>query len=381
MLEIVRAEGIYMYGPNGEKYIDLISGVSVSNTGHCHPRVVEAIKNQVDLYSHLMVYGELIQSPQVKYAERLIELLPPALNSCYFVNSGSEAVEGGLKLAKRYTGRSRIISFTNSYHGSTHGALSIQGSEVYRNSFRPLLPDTFQVAFNDEKSLEVIDSKTACVIVEPVQGEAGIIFPGNDFLGRLKDRCSLTGALLIFDEIQTGFGRLGHMFAINRFGVVPDILLLAKALGGGMPLGAFISSREIMSSLVTNPSLGHITTFGGHPVSCAAGLASLNVIIDDNLVEKCNSLSAIFRKELVHPLISGVRGEGLLLAVKLADPELIQYVIAHAPEYGLVLDYFLFCNDSFRIAPPLIISKEEVLTATGLLKELLNDTQRNFKEK
>ena len=381
MLEIVRAEGIYMYGPDGEKYIDLISGVSVSNTGHCHPRVVDAIKNQVDLYSHLMVYGELIQSPQVKYAERLTELLPPALNSCYFVNSGSEAVEGGLKLAKRYTGRSRIISFTNSYHGSTHGALSIQGSEVYRNSFRPLLPDTFQVAFNDEKSLEFIDGKTACVIVEPVQGEAGIIYPENDFLARLRDRCSLTGALLIFDEIQTGFGRLGHMFAINRFGVVPDILLLAKALGGGMPLGAFISSREIMSSLVTNPSLGHITTFGGHPVSCAAGLASLNVIIEEKLVEKCKLLSSIFRQELVHPLISEVRGEGLLLAVRLTDPSLVQYVITHAPEYGLVLDYFLFCNDSFRIAPPLIISNEEVLTASGLLKKLLYDAERNFKNK
>jgi len=381
MLEIVRAEGIYMYGPNGEKYIDLISGVSVSNTGHCHPRVVDAVKNQVDLYSHLMVYGELIQSPQVKYAERLTGLLPPALNSCYFVNSGSEAVEGGMKLAKRYTGRSRIISFTNSYHGSTHGALSIQGSEVYRNSFRPLLPDTFQVAFNDEKSLEFIDSKTACVIVEPVQGEAGIIYPENDFLTRLRERCSLTGALLIFDEIQTGFGRLGHMFAINRFGVVPDILLLAKALGGGMPLGAFISSGEIMSSLVTNPSLGHITTFGGHPVSCAAGLASLNVIIEDNLVEKCKSLSSIFRHELVHPLISEVRGEGLLLAVRLTDPALVQYVVAHAPGYGLVLDYFLFCNDSFRIAPPLIISQEEVLTACGLINKLLNDAELNFKNK
>jgi acetylornithine/succinyldiaminopimelate/putrescine aminotransferase len=381
MLEIVRAEGIYMYGPNGEKYIDLISGVSVSNTGHRHPKVVEAVKNQVDQYMHLMVYGEFIQSPQVKYAERLTELLPPALNSCYFVNSGSEAVEGALKLAKRYTGKSRIISFKNSYHGSTHGALSIQGSELYRNAFRPLLPDTFQIDFNNEVSLDAIDKSTACVIVEPVQGEAGIIYPENDFLGKIRKRCNSTGALLIFDEIQTGFGRLGRMFAIDRFGVVPDILLLAKALGGGMPLGAFISSGEIMSVLVTNPSLGHITTFGGHPVSCAAGLASLNVIIDEKLAESCNSKSALFKKGLAHPLISRVRGEGLLLAVQLVDPAYIKYVISHAPEYGLVLDYFLFCDNAFRIAPPLIISEEEILLAIDLLNKLLNDAVNNTSNK
>jgi acetylornithine/succinyldiaminopimelate/putrescine aminotransferase len=381
MLEIVRAEGVYMFGPDGERYIDLISGVSVSNTGHGHPKVVEAVKNQVDLYMHLMVYGEIIQSPQVKYAERLAGLLPQSLSSCYFVNSGSEAVEGALKLAKRFTGKSRIISFKNSYHGSTHGALSVQGSEEFRNAFRPLLPDTFQIGFNDENSLDQIDNKTACVIVEPVQGEAGIIFPENNFLLKLRTRCDSTGALLIFDEIQTGFGRLGHLFAINRFGVVPDILLLAKALGGGMPLGAFIASREIMSALVTNPSLGHITTFGGHPVCCAAGLASLNVIIDENLILSCNSKAAIFKKELTHPLISEVRGEGLFLAVQLADPSYIQYVIAHAPEYGLVLDYFLFCNNAFRIAPPLIINEEEITQAIVQLKKLLDDAANNWNKK
>jgi acetylornithine/succinyldiaminopimelate/putrescine aminotransferase len=372
MLEVIRAEGIYMYGPAGEKYMDLISGVSVSNTGHGHPKVVEAVKNQVDLYMHLMVYGEIIQSPQVKYAERLTEILPKTLSSCYFVNSGSEAVEGGLKLAKRYTGRSRIISFKNCYHGSTHGALSIQGSELYKNAFRPLLPDTFQVNFNDEKSLDFIDSKTACVIIEPVQGEAGIIYPEGDFLVKLRDRCILTGALLIFDEIQTAFGRLGHMFAIDRFGVVPDILLLAKALGGGMPLGAFISSAEIMSALISNPSLGHITTFGGHPVCCAAGLAALNVIIEEKLAESCNTKSALFRKELKHPLIAEIRGEGLLMAVQLKDPAYIPYVIAHAPEFGLVLDYFLFCNNAFRIAPPLIITEDEIILASRQLKKLLD---------
>ena len=379
MLEIVRAEGIYMYGPDGKKYIDLISGVSVSNTGHSHPRVVEAVKNQAGLYMHLMVYGEIIQSPQVKYAGRLTEILPPVLNCCYFVNSGSEAVEGALKLAKRFTGRSRIISFKNSYHGSTHGALSIQGSEFYRNAFRPLLPDTFQVSFNDDKSLDSIDNNTACVIIEPVQGEAGVIYPENDFLLKIRNRCNTTGALLIFDEIQTGFGRIGKMFAIDRFGVVPDILLLAKALGGGMPLGAFISSREMMSALVSNPSLGHITTFGGHPVCCAAGLASLDVIIDEKLSESCSAKSALFRKELGHPLISEVRGEGLLLAVQLIDPAYIQHVIAHAPDFGLVLDYFLFCNDSFRIAPPLIISEEEICIACSKLKMLLDDAVKNTK--
>ena len=381
MLEIVRAEGIYMYGPDGKKYIDLISGVSVSNTGHCHPRVVEAVKNQVDKYMHLMVYGEFIQNPQVKYAERLAEILPPSLNSCYFVNSGSEAVEGALKLAKRLTGKSRIISFKNSYHGSTHGALSLQGSEVYRNAFRPLLPDIYQVGFNDEKSLNAIDNNTACVIIEPVQGEAGIIFPENDFLLKIRNRCDQTGSLLIFDEIQTGFGRLGHMFAIDRFGVVPDILLLAKALGGGMPLGVFISSREKMSALVSNPSLGHITTFGGHPVCCAAGLASLNVIIEEKLAEKCVSKSILFKKQLTHPLISEVRGEGLFLAVQLSDLSYIQYVIAHAPEFGLVLDYFLFCNNAFRIAPPLIISEDEITLACNQLNKLLDNATDNAKNK
>lgn len=381
LIEIVRAEGIYMYGPEGQEYMDLISGVSVSNTGHSHPAVIEAVKKQVDQYMHLMVYGEIIQSPQVKYAEKLAGILPPALCSCYFVNSGSEAVEGALKLAKRYTGRSRIVSFKNAYHGSTHGALSVQGSELYRNSFRPLMPDIFQIEFNDEKSLDIIDSSVACVIVEPVQGEGGIIYPENDFLKKLKNKCASAGALLVFDEIQTGFGRTGFMFALERFGVVPDILLLAKALGGGMPLGAFISSKEIMSTLISNPALGHITTFGGHPVCCAAGLAALNVIIDGGYVEKSISKSELFKKQLVHPLISEVRGEGLLMAVKLKKPEYIHYIIAHAPDYGLILDYFLFCSDAFRIAPPLIITEDEISEACIRLKKLLDDAMINAEKK
>ena len=374
MVEVERAEGIYMYGPSGEKYIDLVSGVSVSNTGHRHPRVMDAVKKQVDSYLHLMVYGEMILCPQVRYAERLVKVLPQNLGVCYFVNSGSEAVEAALKLAKKSTGRSRIIYFKNSYHGSTHGALSVQGSEKYKNAFRPLLPDTICIDFNDLQALNSIDNHTACVIVEPIQAEAGVIYPEAGFLEEIRNRCSRTGALLIFDEVQTGFGRIGHLFAVNRFGVVPDILVLAKALGGGMPLGAFLSSREIMSSFIINPQLGHITTFGGHPVCCAAGLASLEVILDENLVTSCAEKSVLIKKELHHPLISEIRGEGLLLAVQLNKPEHVRYVVSHAPDHGLILDYFLFCDKAFRIAPPLIISNEEILTACSLLKNLLNET-------
>jgi acetylornithine/N-succinyldiaminopimelate aminotransferase len=377
MLEIERAEGVFMYGPSGEKYLDLISGVSVSNTGHCHPKVVKAVKEQADAYLHLMVYGEIIQSPQVKYAEYLAGFLPASLSCTYFVNSGSEAVEGALKLAKRFTGRSKIISFENSYHGSTHGALSIQGSEEYRNAFRPMLPDTFRARFNDSDSLNIIDKRTACVIIEPVQGEAGIIFPEKGFLKLVREKCTETNALLIFDEIQTGFGRTGHMFAIDRFKVVPDILLLAKALGGGMPLGAFISSGEIMSSLMSNPPLGHITTFGGHPVCCAAGLASMKVLTEENLVNSCSGKSKRFRDLLKHDLITCVRGEGLLLAVQLAGPEYVRYAITKAPEYGLILDYFLFCDNAFRIAPPLTINEEEISWACRQIGHLLDDSEKN----
>lgn len=381
MIEIVRAEGIYMYGPGGEKYIDLISGVSVSNTGHNHPKVIGAIKDQAASFTHLMVYGELILTPQIKYAARLAEILPGNLDSCYFVNSGSEAVEGALKLAKRYTGRSRIISFRNSYHGSTHGALSIQGSEVYRNVFRPLLPDTFQIDFNNEKTLEIIDEKTACVIIEPIQGEAGIILPVNNFLKKVRKRCDSVGALLIFDEIQTGFGRTGYLFAADKYNVVPDIILLAKALGGGMPLGAFVSSKEIMSALSFNPALGHITTFGGHPVSCAAGNAALDVIISESLAEKCRSKSELFIAQLRHPLISEVRGEGLLLAIELTSPVYVPYVVANAHKYGLIMDFFLFCNNALRLAPPLIITEDEIATACTMLLRLLDDAALNAGKK
>lgn len=380
LLEIFRAEGVYMYGKDGRKYIDLISGVSVSNTGHRHPAIVKAVKAQLDNYMHLMVYGEMIQSPQVRYAQKIASLLPESLNSCFFVNSGSEAVEGAMKLSKRYTGRNRIIYFRNAYHGSTQGALSIQGSEHYRNAFRPLLPGTLQIDFNDEEALRHINPGTACVIAEPVQAEAGVIYPENDFLKKVRKRCDETGALLVFDEIQTGFGRTGSLFAMERFGVTPDILLLAKALGGGMPLGAFIASSDIMSSLTSEPVLGHITTFGGHPVCCAAGLASLEVILDENLTENCRLRSDSFKRRLIHPLIEEVRGEGLLLAVKLKDSDFVRTAVNKAPDYGLILDYFLFCNDAFRIAPPLIITEDETEMACKQINKLLDDISEGRKE-
>jgi len=377
LIEIEKASGVFMYGPGGKQYLDLISGVSVSNVGHNHPEVIRAIKDQADSYTHLMVYGELVLGPQLSYARKLASVLPGNLSSCYFVNSGSEAVEGAMKLAKRFTGRTKIVSFRNSYHGSTHGALSIQGSEIYRNAFRPLLPDTVQIPFNDEASLSVIDNKTACVIAEPVQGEAGYILPENGFLAKLRKRCDETGALLIFDEIQTGFGRTGALFASLKYNITPDIILLAKALGGGMPLGAFISSPDIMNVLSDKPVLGHITTFGGHPVSCAAGEAALQVISYEDLAAQAIVKAELFRKKLIHPLVREIRGEGLLLAVELQSIEQVRYAVSNASGYGLITDFFLFCDTALRLAPPLIISESEITLACNLLIELLDDTLKN----
>ena len=370
MLEIARAEGSFLYDTGGRDYIDLISGVSVSNTGHRHPAVMNALREQSERYMHLMVYGEIIQSPQVEYATRLASLLPSSLESVYFVNSGSEAIEGAIKLARRYTCRSEIIYFRNAYHGSTTGALSVQGSEVYRNAFRPLMPSTVMAEFNSPEAAGMISRDTAAVIVEPVQAEAGVIQPYSTFLGELRDACNRNGALLIFDEVQTGFGRTGSLFSLYRYGVTPDILVLAKALGGGLPLGAFISSREIMSSLTHNPVLGHITTFGGHPLCCATGLASLEVIVNGNLAAGALEKEKIFREELQGMPFTLIRGEGLLLAVVPERPEIIPAMVARAPEFGLLLDYFLFCAEAFRIAPPLTISDDEIRLACQRLKKL-----------
>jgi acetylornithine/N-succinyldiaminopimelate aminotransferase len=372
MLEISRAEGSFLYDREGKDYLDLISGVSVSNTGHRHPDVVAAVKDQIDRYMHLMVYGEVVQSPQVGYASRIASLLPSSLQSVFFVNSGSEAIEGAIKLARRYTGRNEIVYFRNAYHGSTTGALSIQGSETYRNAFRPLMPSTIMTEFNSAEAVELISVETAAVVVEPVQAEAGVIQPEDGFLGRLRDACSRHGALLIFDEVQTGFGRTGKLFSLYRYDVVPDILVLAKALGGGLPLGAFVSSSAIMSSLAHNPPLGHITTFGGHPVCCAAGLASLEVILRDGLAEKARDKEEILRKELSKLPVRMIRGEGLLLAVVPENKKIIPDLVSRAPEYGLLLDYFLFCDSAFRIAPPLTISAEEISLGCQRLTSLFS---------
>ncbi|HWZ21852.1 MAG TPA: aspartate aminotransferase family protein, partial [Cytophagaceae bacterium] len=316
MLEIEKAEGIYLYGKNGKKYIDLISGISVSNIGHRNPKVVEAIKDQLDKYMHLMVYGEYIQSPQVLLAKRLKATLPVRLNNVYFVNSGAEATEGALKLAKRYTGRAEIISCKNAYHGSTNGALSVMGDEYFKQAFRPLLPGIRHIQFNDVKELNEITEDTAAVIIETIQGEAGIRIPAEAYLKALRKKCTETGTLLIMDEIQTGFGRTGKFWAFEHFGIEPDILLTSKGMGGGMPIGAFIAPKEIMNVLANNPVLGHITTFGGHPVCCAASLATIDVILDEKLMDGITEKELLFHSLLKHPAIKEIRSKGLLLAVE-----------------------------------------------------------------
>ncbi|OFX83433.1 MAG: aminotransferase class III [Bacteroidetes bacterium GWF2_33_16] len=376
-LEIERAEGIYMYDKDNKPYIDLISGVSVSNVGHRNPAVVNAIKDQLDKYMHLMVYGEYVQTPQVKYANMLTDLLPENLQSVYLVNSGSEAIEGALKLAKRYTGRSEIIACKNAYHGSTHGSLSVMGNEVFKNSFRPLLPGIQFIEFNNESDIELINNKTACVLVEPIQGEAGIRIPEENYLDKLRKKCSETGTLLIFDEIQTGFGRIGELFAFMEYNVIPDILTIAKGMGGGMPIGAFVSSHEIMGSLKTNPILGHITTFGGHPVSCAAAIASLEVIQNEDLIKSVKLKGNIFRENLKNNNIKEIRGEGLFMAVELDSFKRVKNVIDIALKKGLVTDWFLFCDTAFRISPPLIINKDQILNSCEILNESINES---FKE-
>lgn len=372
LLEFERAEGIYMYNSAGKPYIDLISGIGVSSLGHGNPHVIGAIKEQLDKYMHLMVYGEYVQTPQVRFAEKLVSVLPPQLNSVYFVNSGAEAVEGALKLAKRYTSRSKVISCYNSYHGSTNGALSVMGNEEYKRAYRPLLPGVNFIRFNHTDDLELITDETACVIIETLQGEAGIRVPDKAYIQALRQRCTQTGTLLILDEIQAAFGRTGKLFAFEHFDIIPDILLLAKALGGGMPAGAFISSHQIMSALKENPILGHITTFGGHPVCCAAGLAALEVLLNEDLVDKVDEKEKLFRELLVHPAIREVRGKGLMLAVELETFELNKKIIDRCIENGVVVDWFLHCSNSMRIAPPLIITHDEIRKACTVIIEAIN---------
>ena len=369
LLEFERAEGIYMYDKQGRGFMDLISGIGVSNLGHSNPYVVNAIKEQVDKYMHLMVYGEYVQTPQVKFAEKLISLMPDNLQSVYFTNSGAEAVEGAIKLAKRFTGRQQIIAFKNSYHGSTHGALSVMGNEEFKQAYRPLLPGVSFIEFNQLQELELITEETACVIVETVQGEAGIRVPDIAYMQALRNRCTATGTLLILDEIQAAFGRTGKLFAFKHFGIVPDILLLAKALGGGMPVGAFVASHKIMSALKDNPILGHITTFGGHPVCCTAGLAALEVLLNEKLIDTVAEKEALFRKLLVHPAIKQVRGKGLMLAIELDSFDLNKKIIDRCIANGIITDWFLHCSNSMRIAPPLIITLNEIEKACAVILE------------
>jgi acetylornithine/succinyldiaminopimelate/putrescine aminotransferase len=357
--EIQKAEGIYFYDKKGRPYIDLVSGVAVSALGHGHPKVKEAVKKQADSYMHTMVYGEFVQSPQVEYAEWLATHLPDRLDNVYFVNSGSEAIDGAMKLAKRASGRSGFLAFEKAYHGGTHGAMSILGDAAFRSGFLPLLPGIKHIRFNSETDLDLINEGLAAVIVEPIQAEAGIVEPLNDFLKKVRHRCDKTGTLLILDEIQTGMGRTGKLMAFEHYDVVPDILCLAKSFGGGLPLGAFISSRELMRHLTYDPPLGHITTFGGHPLSCAAGLTAQKVIKEEDLMEHAIEIENRYRMRLKHPLIEQIRGRGLFLAVVLDREIKVNRFISRAFENGLIIDQFLFSDSAFRIAPPLIITEDE----------------------
>jgi len=372
-LEIERAEGIYMYAPGGKRYIDLVSGVCVNNLGHGHPAIVKAVKEQLDKYLHLMVYGEFIQSPQVKLAQKLVEFLPDNLNSVYLVNSGSEAVDGALKLAKRVTGRTELVGFRDSYHGGTHGAFSMLGNEEMKYAYRPLLPDVRHLQFNNFDDLEQITERTACVLVEPVQAEAGVIVPENDFLFALRKKCDETGALLIFDEIQTGFGRTGNLFCFEHYRVIPDILCLAKGMGGGMPIGAFVADKQLMLTFTGNPEFGHITTFGGHPVCAAAALANLEVLTENHeIISQVEDKGAMYEKALQnHPLVKKIRRKGLLISIELPTVEMNQKALQQLLANGLVTDPFFFMPQAFRIAPPLVINREELeFTVQMIIKSL-----------
>ena len=376
LVEVERAEGSFFYTPEGRRYYDLVAGVSVSNVGHTNREVVRAVQEQAARYMHVMVYGELVEAPQVRYAARIASLLPGGLESVYFVNSGAEAVEGALKLAKRFTGRTELISMRRAYHGSTHGSMSMMGApegEEWKGAFRPLLPDVQAIEFNDPAQLERITRRTACVLVEPVQGEAGVRVPRPGYLEALRRRCDEVRALLVFDEIQTGLGRTGELFAMQKYGVVPDIVCLAKAFGGGMPLGAFIARHEIMDTLQSNPTLGHITTFGGHPVCCAAGLAALEYLLDHHVVEQVEAKGALYEELLQgHPAVREIRRSGLLLAVELGSSERLYRIMELFKQAGIMSDWFLFCDTAFRISPPLTISEEEVRDSARIILECLD---------
>jgi acetylornithine/N-succinyldiaminopimelate aminotransferase len=372
-LEMARAAGIYQYDVHNKAYIDFISGFSVANIGHSHPRVVTAVQEQAAAYMHLIVYGEFIQSPQVAYAQLLTSLLPVSLNCVYFTNSGAEATEGAMKLAKRYTGRTKIIAFNNSYHGSTQGALSTMGSEYFRNAYRPLLPEVYHYDYGSEAAVQAIEETVACVLVEPVQAESGVTKPPEGWLTALRNACDTWGSLLIFDEIQAGFGRTGSLWALEQTGVIPDILLLGKALGGGMPLGAFIADHQLMKTLTHNPVLGHITTFGGHPVSCAAGKAALEVLLEDNYIKEVKRKEQLLLQYLHHPAILVVQRAGLWASLRFKDFDTNLAVVHRCIANGLITDWFLFAPECMRIAPPLIITEEQLVEACGIILQSIEE--------
>ena len=376
LIEVARAEGSFFYTPEDKRYFDLVAGVSVSNVGHANPEVVRAVQEQAAQYMHVMVYGEMVERPQVEYARRITELLPGDIDCLYFVNSGAEAVEVALKLAKRYTGRTELISMRRAYHGSTHGAMSMMGApegEEWKAEFRPLLPDVKSINFNSFEDLQKITSRTAGVLCEVVQGEAGVRLPNPEWLKALRERCTEVGALLIFDEIQTGMGRTGAMFASTKYGITPDVVCLAKAFGGGMPLGGVASKKHILDSFTHNPCLGHITTFGGHPVCCAAGLAALNYLCNNNIVEQVEAKGALFERLLEsHPRILEIRRSGLLLALELGNPEYLYRLMEIFKEVGIMSDWFLYCDTAFRISPPLTITEAEIEECSALIREALD---------
>ena len=372
LLEIVRAEGHYLYDNSGKKFLDLISGISVSSLGHRHPHILEAIQGQLDQYLHLMVYGEVVQSPQILLAEALSNVLPPRLDNFYFVNSGSEAIEGAMKLAKRYTGRSVFIAQNNAYHGGTQGALSLMSNEYYSAPYKPLLPDVVFIDAGDIDALANTSEIPAAVVLELVQAERGAIPASKEYVQYVRAYCNQTGALMIVDEIQTGMGRTGTMFAFEQYGIIPDVLVLGKALGGGMPIGAFIANKHVMQCLSENPVLGHITTFGGHPVSCAAATAAVNVTAQNLQKFRVKEKEQLFRAHLQHPKIRKIEGVGLLLAVHLDSEQTCKHIILSALNEGIFTDWFLYAPDALRIAPPLSITDDEIIETCKTIIDILN---------
>lgn len=374
LISIHHAEGIYLYSPEGKRYTDLISGIGVSVVGHRHPKVIQAIKDQLDKHLHVMVYGEYIQSPSNLLAKKLSEILPAKLNCCYFVNSGTEANEGALKLAKRYTGRTEIISCKGSYHGSTHGSLSVSGNETKKSAFRPLLPDVRFIEFGNLEDVNHITSQTACVIMETIQGDAGVRIPTKKYLQAIRKRCDDTGTILILDEIQCGMGRTGQLFAFEHFDIVPDVLTVAKAFGGGLPIGAFIADKKMMETLTHDPMLGHITTFGGNPVCCASALATLNVIQDEGLLEGVEEKGQLFERYLRHPDIKEIRRIGLMFAIDFDSADRVTSIVNYCKAHGVICYWFLSHPYSFRIAPPLTITHDQIRESCDVILKAIDNT-------